>query len=91
MPGVIMAAARHNRPFLMIYGGAIKKGHSNLLGKNVNISTCYEAAGAFAYNRLHPTEEYASKGCTASDVMEDLEKHACPGAGAVGIPSASMT
>ncbi|EPE29549.1 IlvD/EDD N-terminal [Glarea lozoyensis ATCC 20868] len=84
MPGVIMAAARHNRPFLMIYGGSIKKGHSKLLNKNVNISTCYEAAGAFAYNRLQPTEEYANKGCTASDVMEDLERHACPGAGACG-------
>ncbi len=39
MPGVIMAAARHNRPFVMIYGGTIKKGYSRLLGKEVNIST----------------------------------------------------
>ncbi|KAG9237749.1 dihydroxy-acid dehydratase-like protein [Amylocarpus encephaloides] len=84
MPGVIMAAARHNRPFLMIYGGTIKKGHSRLLGKAVNISTCYEAAGAFAYNRLHPTDECAKNGATPSDVLEDLEQHACPGAGACG-------
>jgi dihydroxy-acid dehydratase len=27
----------------MIYGGTIKKGHSKLLNKDVNISTCYEA------------------------------------------------
>lgn len=39
MPGVIMAAARHNRPFVMIYGGTIMKGHSKLLNKDINIST----------------------------------------------------
>lgn len=39
MPGVIIAAARHNRPFVMIYGGTIMKGHSKLLNKDVNIST----------------------------------------------------
>jgi dihydroxyacid dehydratase/phosphogluconate dehydratase len=39
MPGVVMAAARHNRPFLMIYGGTIKKGFSRLLNKDINIST----------------------------------------------------
>ncbi|CAG8956195.1 hypothetical protein HYFRA_00012112 [Hymenoscyphus fraxineus] len=84
MPGVIMAAARHNRPFIMIYGGTIKRGYSKLLGKSVNIGTCYEAAGAFAYNKLHPTEEAAKNGATPSDVMEDLEKNSCPGAGACG-------
>lgn len=80
MPGVVMAAARHNRPFIMIYGGTIKKGHSKLMGRDVNVSTCYEASGAFAYGTL--------KGKDAStkpdEVMEDLERHACPGAGACG-------
>ena len=47
-----MAAARHNRPFVMIYGGSIKKGFSKLLNKEINISTCYEAAGAFNYGEL---------------------------------------
>ncbi|KAG5986562.1 hypothetical protein E4U54_005359, partial [Claviceps lovelessii] len=27
MPGVVMAAARHNRPFIMIYGGTARRGH----------------------------------------------------------------
>lgn len=81
-----MAAARHNRPFIMIYGGSIKRGHSKLLGKSVNIGTCYEAAGAFTYKNLHPTAEAAKNGATPSDVMEDLERHACPGAGAVRFP-----
>ena len=53
MPGVVMAAARHNRPFIMIYGGTIRKGHSSLLEKEINISTCYEASGAYAYGRLN--------------------------------------
>lgn len=78
-----MAAARHNRPFLMIYGGSIKKGYSKLLGKEINVSTCYEAAGAFAYGTLKAAPG-TGEGKTADDVMEDLERHACPGAGACG-------
>jgi len=84
MPGVIMAAARHNRPFVMIYGGTIKKGFSKLLNKDVNISTCYEAAGAFTYGKLHAASGAGERGRTPSDVMDDLEQHACPGAGACG-------
>ncbi|KAH6612251.1 dihydroxy-acid/6-phosphogluconate dehydratase [Chaetomium sp. MPI-SDFR-AT-0129] len=85
MPGVVMAAARHNRPFVMIYGGTIRKGHSKLLDREVNISTCYEASGAFTYNRLQAKCKKASgESATPSDVMEDLERHACPGAGACG-------
>ncbi|KAL2075691.1 hypothetical protein VTL71DRAFT_634 [Oculimacula yallundae] len=84
MPGVIMAAARYNRPFIMIYGGTIKKGFSKLLNKEVNISTCYEASGAFSYGRLHAAEGAGQPGRTPSDVMQDLEEHACPGAGACG-------
>ncbi|KAF9878063.1 dihydroxy-acid dehydratase [Colletotrichum karsti] len=84
MPGTIMAAARHNRPFIMIYGGTIMKGHSELLEKPINISTCYEARGAFTYNRLHAKCNPGAEGRTPSDVMEDIERHACPGAGACG-------
>ncbi|KAM5354005.1 hypothetical protein ACJ41O_000655 [Fusarium nematophilum] len=84
MPGTVMAAARHNRPFIMIYGGTIRKGHSDLLEKPINISTCYEAAGAFAYDRLHAKTDPGAPGRGSSDVLEDIEKHACPGAGACG-------
>ncbi|KAJ6784484.1 hypothetical protein PWT90_05605 [Aphanocladium album] len=84
MPGVIMAAARHNRPFIMIYGGTIRKGHSSLLEKEINISTCYEAAGAFAYGRLHAKTDPGQPGRESGDVLSDLEHHACPGAGACG-------
>jgi dihydroxy-acid dehydratase len=84
----------------MIYGGTIKKGFSKLLNKDVNISTCYEAAGAFTYGKLHAAQGAGDKGRTPSDVMvsilkphlelplteakDDLEQHACPGAGACG-------
>ncbi|KAI9745147.1 MAG: hypothetical protein M1818_001425 [Claussenomyces sp. TS43310] len=84
MPGVIMAAARHNRPFVMIYGGTIRKGHSRLLDKTVNISTCYEAEGALAYGKLHAATNAGDKGRTPGDVMEDIAQHACPGIGACG-------
>jgi dihydroxy-acid dehydratase len=84
MPGVVMAAARHNRPFIMIYGGTIRKGHSSLLEGPINISTCYEARGAFTYGRLHAATDAGKPGRTSSDVLGDIEKHACPGAGACG-------
>ncbi|KAH6670328.1 dihydroxy-acid dehydratase [Plectosphaerella plurivora] len=84
MPGVVMAAARHNRPFIMIYGGTINKGYSELLEKEINISTCYEAAGAFTYGRLHAKCNPGEPGRTPSDVLEDIEQHACPSPGACG-------
>lgn len=84
MPGVIMAAARHNRPFLMIYGGTIRKGYSNLLEDHINISTCYESSGAYIYGKLQAKCRSGEPGRTPSDVMSDIEKHACPGAGACG-------
>ncbi|KAH7041596.1 dihydroxy-acid dehydratase [Microdochium trichocladiopsis] len=84
MPGVVMAAARHNRPFIMIYGGTIRKGYSQLLEREINVSTCYEAAGAFAYGKLQAKTNPGAPGRTPSDVMSDLEQHACPGAGACG-------
>ncbi|KAI1816195.1 dihydroxy-acid/6-phosphogluconate dehydratase [Poronia punctata] len=81
MPGVIMAAARHNRPFIMIYGGTIRKGYSNLLERDVNVSSCYEAAGAFAYGTLKAKN---NPNATADDVMSELEHASCPGAGSCG-------
>ncbi|KAI8625625.1 dihydroxy-acid dehydratase [Xylariaceae sp. FL1651] len=84
MPGVIMAAARHNRPFIMIYGGTIRKGYSSLLERNINVSTCYEAAGAFSYGKLQAKTNPGATGRTPGDVMSDLEQNACPGAGACG-------
>src|SRR2546423_7149245 len=87
MPGCIMAIARHNRPSLMIYGGTIEKGYSKLLRKPINISTCYEALGAYAYNNLKQPEVGGDTSATKDEIMKDLEQNACPGAGACGAMS----
>ena len=77
-----MGIARHDRPSLMIYGGTIQKGYSSLLRRPINISTCYEARGAYAYNELRQPDDGGDTSKTQDDIIEDIEKHACPGAGA---------
>lgn len=84
MPGVVMGMARHNRPSIMIYGGTINIGYSDHLRKPVNISTCFEAAGAYAYDTLRQPDDGGDTSKTKDEIMDDLEKHACPGAGACG-------
>ena len=85
MPGCVMAMARHNRPSLMIYGGTIAVGYSNLLRKPINISTCYEAHGAYIYNTLtQPSDDGGDKTKNKDEILTDIEQHACPGAGACG-------
>ncbi len=81
MPGCVMAFARHNRPSIMIYGGTIQPGYSKLLRKPINISTCYEAHGAYLYDALSSPDDSS---LTKDEIMSDIEQHACPGAGACG-------
>ena len=84
MPGCVMAMARHNRPSLMIYGGTTAVGYSNLLRKPINISTCYEASGAYIYNTLTQPKDGGDTTKTKDEILDDIEQHACPGAGACG-------
>ncbi|KAL4778575.1 dihydroxy-acid/6-phosphogluconate dehydratase [Aspergillus varians] len=84
MPGVIMGMARHNRPSLMIYGGTIQKGYSELLRKDISVGSCFEAAGAYAYDTLRQPDDGGDTSKTKDEIMDDLEKHACPSAGACG-------
>ena len=79
-----MAMARHNRPSMMIYGGSIAVGYSKLLRKPINISTCYEASGAYVYNTLLQPNDGGDTSKTKDEIMDDIEHHACPGAGACG-------
>ena len=95
MPGVVMAMARHNRPSIMIYGGSIGRwpprfvfkrlltdpapSYSKLLKKAINISTCYEAHGAYMYNTL---AEGSDASVQQEDILTEIERHACPGPGA---------
>lgn len=79
-----MAMARHNRPSLMIYGGTIAVGYSNTLRKPINISSCYEAHGAYIYNSLRQPDDGGDRTKNKDEIMDDIEQHACPGAGACG-------
>ncbi|KAK5290565.1 hypothetical protein LTR16_002510 [Cryomyces antarcticus] len=65
----------------MIYGGTIQPGYSNLLRKPINISTCYEAHGAYNYDTLKNPDDPSQ---TKDDILTDIERNACPGAGACG-------
>ncbi|RMH36955.1 MAG: dihydroxy-acid dehydratase [Nitrospirae bacterium] len=70
IPGTVMALARLNLPSLMLYGGSIMPGQFQ--GHDVTIQDVFEAVGAHARGRMTDRE------------LADLERSACPGAGACG-------
>ncbi|KAH8119269.1 dihydroxy-acid dehydratase [Phellopilus nigrolimitatus] len=80
MPGCLIAAVRHNRPTILIYGGTIQAGIRQVdcpamgfkKGGQVNISDAFESYGAFTVGKITDDERY------------DVVRHACPGAGACG-------
>ncbi|KAJ3733566.1 dihydroxy-acid/6-phosphogluconate dehydratase [Lentinula guzmanii] len=80
MPGCFMAAVRHNRPTIIVYGGTIATGTRHVdcpsmgykSGGTVNISDAFESYGAYRVGKISDEERY------------DVVRHACPGAGACG-------
>ncbi|GAA5868572.1 hypothetical protein JCM1840_005493 [Sporobolomyces johnsonii] len=80
MPATVMAAARHNKPTIIIYGGTIQPGQRHLdcpalgfqKGDQLNIADAFESYGAFVKGRISNQER------------EDVVRHACPGVGACG-------
>lgn len=84
MPGVVMGMSRHNRPSIMIYGGTIQIGYSDLLRKPINVSSCLEAAGAYVYDTLRQPDDGGDTSKTKDEIMDDLERNSCPSAGACG-------
>jgi len=70
MPGSIMAMSRLNRPSLMIYGGTIRPGCVD--HKKLDIVSAFEAYGEYLSHDIN------------EDELDDVLKHACPGAGACG-------
>ncbi|KAJ7200704.1 dihydroxy-acid and 6-phosphogluconate dehydratase [Mycena rebaudengoi] len=80
MPGCFMAAVRHNRPTVIVYGGTIQSGTRHVdcpsmgyqKGGTVNISDAFESYGAYAIGNISDEERF------------DVVRHACPGAGACG-------
>ncbi len=70
IPGTVMALARLNLPGLMLYGGSIAAGKFE--GRDVTIQDVFEGVGAYAAGKMSQTQ------------LLELEKQACPGAGACG-------
>ncbi len=70
IPAMVMALVRVNRPGLMLYGGSIMPGRFQ--GHDVTIQDVFEGVGACAAGRMTPEE------------LDDLERNACPAAGACG-------
>ena len=70
IPGTVMALARLDLPGLMLYGGSIAPGKFE--GRDVTIQDVFEAVGSHAAGKM-----------SEKKVLE-LERKACPGAGACG-------
>ena len=66
-PGMLMAAARLNIPSVLVSGGPMLAGR--YLGRNVSVSTSFEAAGLFEAGKLNAEE------------LEEMEMSNCPGCG----------
>ncbi len=67
LPGMLMAAARHNLPSVFLYGGSSLPG--NLGGKDISIVDVFEGIGAH------------SEGTISDDELLRIEQSACPGVG----------
>jgi dihydroxy-acid dehydratase len=70
IPAMLMAAARLNLPSVFVYNGSILPGVHK--GKNIDITTVFEAVGACA------------AGTMTRDEVDEIERAACPGEGACG-------
>ena len=70
MPGALIAIARMNIPAVFVYGGTIKPGHYK--GQALTVVSAFEAVGQYSAHKL-----------SEADLLE-VERRACPGAGACG-------
>ncbi|WP_338729553.1 dihydroxy-acid dehydratase [Haladaptatus sp. DJG-WS-42] len=70
LPGMMMASIRTDLPSVFLYGGSIMPGHHD--GRDVTIVQVFEGVGAYATGDMSEEE------------LDELERHACPGAGSCG-------
>ncbi len=70
LPGMMMAAIRTDLPSVFLYGGSIMPGEHE--GRDVTIVQVFEGVGAYAQGEM------------SGDELDELERHACPGAGSCG-------
>ena len=67
VPGMLMAAARLNIPAIVMSGGPMLAGRSE--GRDISVSTMFEAAGLFEAGKISAGE------------LDAMEQSACPGCG----------
>lgn len=70
IPAAAMALARMDIPGVALYGGSIA--HGDLVGKAITIQEVFEAVGAHGAGKISGAQ------------LAEVEKKACPGAGACG-------
>ena len=70
MPGMMMAAIRTDLPSVFLYGGSIMPGEHD--GREITIQNVFEGVGAVSDGEMSPGE------------LDEVERHACPGAGSCG-------
>ncbi|WP_224449138.1 dihydroxy-acid dehydratase [Haloprofundus salilacus] len=70
LPGMMMAAIRTDLPTVFLYGGSILPGEHE--GRDVTVQNVFEGVGTYAQGEM------------SADELDDLERHACPGAGSCG-------
>ena len=70
MPGMMMAAIRTDLPSVFLYGGSIMPGEHE--GREITIQNVFEGVGAVAQGEM------------SEDELDEMERHACPGAGSCG-------
>jgi dihydroxy-acid dehydratase len=70
MPGAMLAMARLNIPAVFVYGGTIKPGRYK--GQALTVVSVFEAVGQYSAHQLSEAE------------LLEVERRACPGAGACG-------
>ncbi|MFC7069651.1 dihydroxy-acid dehydratase [Halobaculum lipolyticum] len=70
LPGMLMASIRTDLPSVFLYGGSIKPGEH--AGRDITVQNVFEGVGTYA------------EGDMSAEELDEMERHACPGAGSCG-------
>ncbi|PSQ08422.1 dihydroxy-acid dehydratase [Halobacteriales archaeon QS_6_71_20] len=70
LPGMLMASIRTDLPSVFLYGGSIEPGEHD--GRDVTVQNVFEGVGTYAEGEMD------------ADELDEMERHACPGAGSCG-------
>ncbi|WP_435062586.1 dihydroxy-acid dehydratase [Halobaculum sp. EA56] len=70
LPGMLMASIRTDLPSVFLYGGSIRPGEHE--GRDITVQNVFEGVGTYAEGEMSAEE------------LDEMERHACPGAGSCG-------